>query len=130
MPTDFSYAATAGLKWASVLAHQCAAAVLLLHVIDINTRATLGPAHDLMHALWAEARNQMREAARRLEPQVETRVCLEEGLPWEIIVEKSKWCDLVVFGYRSKKPGHRMFSQRTTQRVLRNSNCPVILVPG
>ena len=129
VPTDFSAASAEAVRRAIALANQCHAALTILHVIDINARARSGSAAELMHRLWAESSIRMGQLAWSLGNQVEAQTVVEEGLPWEKIVEKSREVDLVILGKKRVKGRWRLFSGCTAQRVLETADSPVLLVP-
>jgi nucleotide-binding universal stress UspA family protein len=128
VPTDFSPAAEKAVERAVALANQCNASVTLLHVIDINARARSGAADDLMKGLWDEGSTRMGQLAWSLNGQVEAQTMLEEGLPWEKIVDKSEEFDLLVLGLNHPKRRFKLFSQHTGDRVLESAACPVMVV--
>jgi nucleotide-binding universal stress UspA family protein len=128
VPTDFSPASAKALECAVALANQCNATVSILHVIDINTEADLGSAEDLIQKLWENSSAQMAQLGWRLSSQVEAQTLLAEGLPWEVIVDKSREFDFLVLGQNRAATRRKVFSQHTAQRVIQNSSCPVIVV--
>jgi nucleotide-binding universal stress UspA family protein len=133
VPTDFSPSSAQAVKHAANLANQGAVSVTLLHIINVNppdSAAWAGPAQTLMERLWTEGFAQMDRLARFLAgKQLELRTIVEEGLPWEQIVERSLGFDLIVLG---KDPARRwkFFSQHTVQRVTKEAGCPVVVVSG
>jgi len=128
VPTDFSAASNKAVKCGAALASQCNAALTILHVVDINSQVATGTAGDLMTNLWAQGSAQIAQLAGSLSGQVEVQTMLGEGLPWEVIVEKSRDFDLLVLGKKGGKRGLKIFSQRTTQRVVENAACPVMVM--
>ena len=128
VPTDFSPASSKALECAVALANQCKAALSILHVVDINSQAKSGSAQDLMRRLWEEGAAQVAQLAWRLSSEVEAQTILAEGLPWEVIVEKSQDFDLLVLGQSRAATGGKLFSQHTAQRVIKSSSCPVMVV--
>lgn len=121
---DFSPASAKVLDSAVRMGNQFNARVTLLHVIDINQQAGSGSAEDLMRDLWAEGAEQI----GRLSSKVDAQTMLEEGLPWEVIVEKSHDFDLLVLGQNPGRRGWKLFSRQTTKRVIENSECSVMVV--
>lgn len=131
VPTDFSPCAAKAVEFAVALAGQCLASLTLLHVIDINTQyagAESLPAAEMMKRLWEKGASQMSNLASALSEQVETQTALEEGLPWEQIVERSRQADLVILGRDKPKPVWKLFSKHTAQRVIEHAECPVLVV--
>jgi nucleotide-binding universal stress UspA family protein len=127
--TDFSLASSKAVECAVALANQCNAFLTILHVIDVNTQAGSGTAEDLMKNLWAQGSAQMGQLAWSLSGRVEAQTILAEGLPWEVILEKSQDFGLLVLGQSGGRTARKLFSQHTLERVLGNSGCPVTVVP-
>jgi nucleotide-binding universal stress UspA family protein len=131
VPTDFSPCSERALKFAVSLAQQCRANLTILHVIDINTQSAHGellPPCDMMERLWAMGFEQMGKLAFSLNGQVDAQTAVEEGLPCEQIIEKSRQTDLLILGKRGPRRGWTFFSKHTAQRVIENAGCPVIVV--
>ena len=127
VPTDFSPASTVAVKRAVALANQCGATLTILHIIDINPQGA-GTADNLMKGLWSEASAEMGRLAWSLCGQVEAQTMLQEGLPWEEIVEKSKDFDLVIVGKSRANKRWKLFSKHTAECVAENAACPVMVV--
>jgi nucleotide-binding universal stress UspA family protein len=131
VPTDFSPRSTIAVNRAVVLANQCDAVLTILHVIDANAQPAgveSGTAEDLMKYLWSEGAARMGQLAWSLCGQVEAQTTLEEGLPWETIVEKSRGYDLLILGTARARSGWKLFSKQTARRVIENADCPVMVV--
>lgn len=129
--TDFSPSSVKAVEHAAALANQCDATLTILHVIDINAQAAPGKsgvAAELMKDLWAEGFAKMGQTAWSLCGRVEAQTAMQEGLPWEEIVNKSREVDLVVLGKSRARIGGKLFSEHTAQRVIENSACPVLVV--
>jgi len=94
VPTDFSPASAQAVKHAANLANQGAVSVTLLHIINVNppdSAAWAGSAQTLMEGLWTEGYAQMGRLVHFLAGKpLDLRTSIEEGLPWEQIVEKSR----------------------------------------
>jgi nucleotide-binding universal stress UspA family protein len=130
--TDFSQASTQAVELAVSLAQQWDAELTILHVIDINAQSAEGeslPAAQLMSRLWLKGFEGMGRLAFALSGRVHAKTVVEEGLPWEIIAERSREFDLVIIGRARKKTHWKLFSHQTVQRVLQNAACPVTVVP-
>ena len=130
VPTDFSPASEEALSRAVALAHQFHAALTLLHIIDVSKQSSLGTADEFMQTLWAEGSAQINRVAGGLSGETEAQTMLEEGLPWEVIVEKSTDFDLLVLGQRCSRSLGKFFCANTVRRVLKDSGCPVMVVPA
>jgi nucleotide-binding universal stress UspA family protein len=81
-----------------------------------------------MKYLWSEGAARMGQLAWSLCGQVEAQTTLEEGLPWETIVEKSRGYDLLILGTARARSGWKLFSKQTARRVIENADCPVMVV--
>lgn len=130
--TDFSSASVRAVEFAVTLAQQWDAELTLLHVIDISAQSAQGeslPAARLMSHLWNKGFEEMGRLAFALSGKVHAQSAMEEGLPCEIIVEKSADFDLVIIGRTHGKMQWNLFSHQTVQRVLQNASCPVIVAP-
>ena len=129
VPTDFSPCSARALEFAVSLATQCQAALTILHVIDINMQSAHGlPDADSMKRLWEAGFQELGKLAFALNGRVDAQTAVEEGLPCELIIEKSRGADLLVLGKPGPKPGWKLFSKHTAQRVIEHAACPVILV--
>ena len=131
VPTDFSTCSAKALKYAVSLAQQFRANLTVLHVIDINSQSAHGhsmPAADMMTQLWQSGFEQMRRVAFELHGHVDAQTAIEEGMPYEQIIERSHQADLVILGKPCHKPGWKLFSKQTAERVIENAACPVIVV--
>ena len=131
VPTDFSPESGKAFEQAAVLAEQFGANLSILHVIDINAPpdvAEAGGARGHMQRLWDEGAAQVGRLAASLRGRVQARTLLEEGLPWERIVELSSDFDLLVLGKSRSQHRWKLFSRQTAHRVLQESACPVMVV--
>jgi len=72
----------------------------------------------------------MGKLAFSLSGHVDAQTAIEEGLPWEQIIEKSLQSDVLILGKSRSRPGFHLFSKHTAQRVIENATCPVIVVPN
>ena len=131
VPTDFSASSLKAVDLALALTLQWGTALTVLHVIDVNSGCATGAAEDLMRKLWEKAFEQMGRLASSFPREIEVHTSLEEGLPCEQIVEKSREADLIILPKNNGKPGWNLFSKRTVEAVVEEASCPVMLVcPG
>ena len=129
VPTDFSPCSARAIEFAVSLATQCQADLTILHVIDINMQSAHGlPAAESMKQCWETGFQEMGKLAFALNGRVDAQTTVEEGLPCEQIIEKSREVDLLVVGKPGPKPGWKLFSKRTAERVIEHAACPVIVV--
>jgi nucleotide-binding universal stress UspA family protein len=127
--TDFSASSAGAIERAVGIANQCGADLTILHVVDINAQVEAEECGTFMRRIWDEGSSQMGQLAWSLSGQVEARTMIEQGLPWEAIVERSREFDLVILGKSSAKTRNRLFSKHTAQRVIEGAACPVMVVP-
>jgi nucleotide-binding universal stress UspA family protein len=128
VPTNFSNASNSAIQRAVELANQCDAVLTILHVIDINAPDQPGGAEALMRRLWNEGSSRMAQLACSLVGRVEAQTMLTEGLPAEVIIEKSSEFDVVVIAKSSGKRAWRLFSKHTARRVMEHAACPVMVL--
>jgi nucleotide-binding universal stress UspA family protein len=128
VPTNFSNASTQAIQRAVALANQCDATLTILHVIDINAPDQAGEAEDLMKRLWSEGSRKMAQLACSLAGKVKAQTMLAEGLPAEVIIEKSSEFDALVIAKSAGKRGLKLFSKHTARRVMENAACPVMVL--
>lgn len=128
VPTDYSEAFAGVIRRAVAIARQCRAALTVLHVVDINAASESGPAESLMKRLWDESSSQMAHLACSLAGQVDAQTMLVEGLPSDVIIEKSSEFDLMVIGKSRGTRRWNPFGKHTARRVIENAVCPVVVV--
>jgi nucleotide-binding universal stress UspA family protein len=110
------------------LAGEHNADLTFLHVVDVNARAELGSADLLMRHLWEKATAQMQQLVSSLDARFKTETAIEEGLPWDEIVERSRDYDLVVLSRGRPRRIWNPFSHHTVERVTERAACPVAVV--
>ena len=129
VPVDFSPASLNAVQQAIALATEFNAALTLLHVIDLNAPADLGPAAECMTRLWRYGSEQMMGLASSISRRIQIQTQIQEGLPWSVIVEQSSAFDLIVLGREpTKRRAWRPFACHTAQRVMDRAACPVLVV--
>jgi nucleotide-binding universal stress UspA family protein len=128
LPTDFSPGAEGALGLAVALTQGWAAALTILHVIDISQPSKVGTAADLMGNLWAEGSARMKQLAETLRGRAAARIVLKEGLPWEVIVEQSAKHDVLILGRNRIRAHWRPFTPQVGEQVIKNAACPVVQV--
>ncbi|GAQ95574.1 nucleotide-binding universal stress protein, UspA family [Thermodesulfovibrio aggregans] len=136
LPTDFSDESLYALSYAVDLAKMFNAKLYLLHVIyDIEKASNLHVPHPSITELYKDLEA---HAKRNLDgfgvdllegfKNVETAVL--RGIPYEEIIKFSKEnnIDLIIIGTLPRSGVERFFVGSTTQRVIRNAPCPVLVV--
>ena len=128
VPTDYSSGAGKAIQRGVAMARQFAAELALLHVIDITTPGGQGTAEQMMQRLWHDGSTRMAHLACSLAGQVEAQTLLAEGIPWEVIAEKSGEFDLIVLAHSGRKKVWRFCPKHTARRVIENARCPVMVI--
>ena len=133
VPVDFSDCSLDALEYASVVAQQAKASLMLLHVLE---PVSYGLDFTLGHS---RTREQVRETwTKRLEelasshqhPQVPVASQLRGGLPADSILDSAQTlpCDLIVMGTHGRRGISHAFSGSVAEAVLRKARCPVLTV--
>jgi nucleotide-binding universal stress UspA family protein len=141
VPIDGSKASMIGLKHAIALAREQQARLRLLHVIDEAMLATTmaDPAGavivpEILDSLKAEGRKVLSTACRAAESagaKAEAVQLASRGQPVsDVILREAKRAkaDLVVMGTHGRRGLNRLLLGSDAERVLRQSNVPVLLV--
>ena len=61
-------------------------------------------------------------------PAVDVRTSIEEGSPAEVLIQRSKGCDLLVVGSRGHGGFAGMLLGSVTQHLVAHAHCPVVVV--
>ncbi|MGC8893799.1 MAG: universal stress protein [candidate division WOR-3 bacterium] len=135
--TDLSENAKASLPYAEEIASRFDADLILVHVIlDIPLfyASFIGDSSAYLSAMErarAEASSEMENMARNLRNKgVAARIMLLEGSPYTEVVRfaETEGADLVVMSTRGISGLERLILGSTTEKVVRNSPCPVLTV--
>ena len=150
VPVDFSDATGPVTSRAVDLAEALGAHLILLHVLTptlemlaygsagVPAAATDGLDYVAMPDLQAAERHQMqlREKFDNLHAEIRTRhpnvdARLLDGVPGEQIIQEAKRdrCDMIVIGSHGHGAVYQLLVGSVTDRVLRHSPCPVLVVP-
>jgi nucleotide-binding universal stress UspA family protein len=133
-PTDFSTRSARALELACLLAQQCGARVIVLHVIDyvrpVYSGVSLPPPPPPMPA---EERNAISNQLNQIQapvPGVKLEHRLVEGDPAEaiLLVAQELNCDLIVMGTHGRTGLGRLLMGSVAENVLRAATCPVVTV--
>jgi nucleotide-binding universal stress UspA family protein len=134
-PVDFSPASRGALRYALAIAEQTDASVTLLLVHD----PTLAEAAELkMGGAWLAARGErelnrfVSDAGAHRPSSVEVRTVVDSGKPASRILEHAERdkADLIVMGSRGNSGVRKFFFGATTERVLREAACPILVIPA
>ncbi|MEN2986663.1 MAG: universal stress protein [Thermodesulfovibrionaceae bacterium] len=136
LPTDFSDESLYALSYAVDLAKLFNAKLYLFHVIyDIEKASNLHIPHPSITELYKDLEQ---HALRNLnsfgvdlrEDLKDVEAVVKRGIPYEEIIKfaKDKDIDLIIIGTLPRSGVERFFVGSTTQRVIRNAPCPVLVV--
>lgn len=132
---DFSERSLRALHYATALARQFRAALLLLHVVDPTP--ALNTAVGLVPALLADIRPLQQEAAKRISQWRNTvafpgrvQTSIRTGEPHREIVAAAleNNNDLIVLGTHGRNGLAHLLTGSTAELVVRNAACPVLVV--
>jgi nucleotide-binding universal stress UspA family protein len=128
-PTDGGEGASAALEHVLDIAAAHDATVHVLHVADTNIDSVTRVGGEVVDVLEREGEGIVREAAERAgERGVETVTEVLQGEPYSTIVDYagSRGIDLVVMPTRGRRGLERFLLGSTTERVVRESDVPVL----
>jgi nucleotide-binding universal stress UspA family protein len=136
LPTDFSDESLYALSYAADLARLFNAKLYILHVIyDIEKASNLHVPHpsitELYEDLKAHAKKNLESFGIDIREDLkDTETVVLRGIPYEEIIKfaQEKNIDLIIIGTLPKSGIERFFVGSTTQRVIRNAPCPVLVV--
>jgi universal stress protein A len=138
VPTDFSDASTAALKYAVALADAFQARLHLLHVVEdlVERRWATELAMVMSPGLDADARRQSDEALTGLLTREERQaysatVATELGTPFAAIVKYARRedIDLIVMGTHGRGRIAHLLIGSVAENVVRHAPCPVLTIP-
>ncbi len=136
LPTDFSDESLYAMSYAVDLAKMFNAKLVMMHVIyDIEKASNLHIPHPSITELYQDLEN---HAKRNLdsfgidlrEGLKEVETVVKRGIPYEEIIKfaNENNVDLIIIGTLPRSGVERFFVGSTTQRVIRNAPCPVLVV--
>jgi nucleotide-binding universal stress UspA family protein len=135
-PTDFSPGAEPALRWASSIAKAFGAALVLLHVLDLNIAAMAGlppsmgmmtMTEDLLKQMRSEANAEMERLSKSYP---DAKVLVREGSPRPAILEVAEElkADMIVMGTHGRTGLAHVFFGSVAEHVVRNAKVPVLTV--
>ncbi len=136
LSTDFSDESLYALSYAVDMAKMFNAKLYLMHVIyDIEKASNLHIPHpsitELYKDLEAHAKRNLESfGADMREGLTDVEAVVRKGIPYEEIIKfaAENNIDLIVIGTLQRSGVERFFVGSTTQRVIRNAPCPVLVV--
>lgn len=134
LATDGSEGVEPAVEEALELAKDLEATLHVLYVVDLeDAAALLAPEADLVvEILETDGKRALEDVRERAEAAgVKVRTHQERGSPAEIVLSTAaaKGADLVVLGTRGRRGLDRFLLGSVTDRVLRQSPTPVVVVP-
>ncbi|MBS3817228.1 MAG: universal stress protein [Candidatus Thermoplasmatota archaeon] len=117
-----------GLSMARLLG----ASVKVLFVVDTGSLSGIPPDEVITTVeghIEAEAENVLDDIEGKAENMgIELEKSIKKGAPSEIIVSESEDQDIIVMGHHTRSGLSRLLTGSTAQRVIRNAECPVMVV--
>lgn len=135
VPTDFSSHATNALNFALDMAPALDAQVLLVHIIDIpHLVETLYMENSGVEELYRESKKRAEEELKLLRETHNSKILITATFQGSITsvlqeLKENYQIELVVMGTRGASGLREAFVGSNTEKVIRNSNVPVISVP-
>ncbi|MFN8062284.1 MAG: universal stress protein [Vicinamibacterales bacterium] len=137
VPTDFSDASAAALKYGTALAQAFSSSLHVLHVVEEPIVPALVPETysvaipQMLEDLESRAREELGRLLTADEMrEFRARTAIERGSPFVTIVKYARdhAIDLVVMGTHGRGPIAHMLLGSVAERVVRKSPCPVLTV--
>jgi nucleotide-binding universal stress UspA family protein len=135
VPMDFSDLSKDALPWATFLAEQFKAEIVLLHVVEkfpIDYLLGLELTSHMIVPLMKQAEADLERAAADLAKSIGIKLsaAVREGKPHEEICEATKalGVDLIVLTTRGYTGLKHVWLGSTAERVVRHASCPVLVV--
>jgi nucleotide-binding universal stress UspA family protein len=142
LPTDGSEQSMRAGEHAIWNANLSGADIVVLSVIDtyyLNSIAQMDLRNKTDQFLTNDAEVAVEKFSKELEISqcdgqclnVNLKTIIKSGKPYEVIIQtiKDENIDLVVMGASGKQGVGRLFLGSTTERVVRQASCPVLVVP-
>ena len=135
-PTDFSVASDYAMSYAISMAKRYKAKFFLLHVVD-TTYDISGfyiphiSAEKLMQEMEEAAEKKLTNISSAISRRIKAReIVVKSGIPHKEILKfaKDKGVDMIIMGTHGKAGLDHLLFGSTTERVLRQANCPVLTI--
>ncbi|MFZ3072226.1 MAG: universal stress protein [Thermodesulfobacteriota bacterium] len=137
LPVDMTKASEDALSFAVMLSRKCSARLYVLHVVETKGEAA---GSYLPHISFDELDLEMKEAAEAMLGKFASRLLrgvknaelrLVEGVPYKEITKFAarSGIDMIVMGTFGGTRAARFVFGSTTEKVMRLSGCPVLIVP-
>ncbi len=136
LPIDFSQSSEDAAAYAVMMAKTHKATLHILHVVDVSEDAT---GFYVPHLAYEKYDDEMVTGAEKMLTKFCSKVCkgfknfeteTVTGNPYKVIlkVAKSSDADLLVMGAFGRGRLDKLFFGSTTERIMRKSMCPVLIV--
>jgi nucleotide-binding universal stress UspA family protein len=130
VPIDFSESSDAALDWATVLARDTGATLLLIHVETVPLTTGGG---EYIYAIPEPPTQELQERLAKVapkDPQVSVVRRLLAGDPADAIIRaaESENVDLIVMGTHGRRGITRLLMGSVAEAVVRRAPCPVLTV--
>jgi nucleotide-binding universal stress UspA family protein len=127
--TDFSPAGQSAVEVASRLARQCGATLIVLHVVQQQPAAALGPAYYGIADPDIKKIAQQLVQSQRAAPDLAVEHCIRADEPGEAIVAlaSERSVDLIVLGTRGQSLLTEILLGSVARHVLSHASCPVMV---
>jgi nucleotide-binding universal stress UspA family protein len=129
-PTDFSEHSRYAFQTACVLARECHARLIVLHVVEPPVTIVGGTAAAplLANELPLPGAERHLHRVRPSDPDLDVEHQLEVGYPAETILRVARElpADLIVMGTHGRRGLSRLLMGSVAERVLREAGCPIL----
>lgn len=133
LPVDFTEHSDRAAEYALMLAKRDDASLHVVHVVSVSDDIIpLVSSMEFEKKASKKAADELKKfATRKLEGYEKIALQVLSGVPYREILAyaKSSKCDLVVIGSYGKGGIDRFLVGSTTERILRKSTCPVLVIP-
>jgi universal stress protein A len=133
-PLDFSKSSDKALQYASALAVQFQATLILVHVVEFSFVGSEFGAVELSQIeadMRENGRKQMETLAQKLvDPRLQIKMIIASGRPSIEIIEtaRDEAIDLIVIATHGHSSLAHVILGSTVERVVRHASCPVLVV--
>jgi len=135
-PTDFSVASDYALAYAVSVAKQFKAKLFILHVVDMSYDIS---GFYIPHISAETLQQEMKDWAEKMLKKLTIRMprsikayesAIKIGIPHKEIIKfaKDKDIDMIIMGTHGKTGVDHFFFGSTTERVLKQADCPVLTI--
>lgn len=132
VPTDGSEENNVVIKKGFSMAKLLDVGMKIIFVVDTAPISQIPP-DDLITSLESYMEKEGKKVLDRIEEEakeegIEIEKMIKQGHPSDVIAEESKEDDLIVMGTHSRTGLSRLFMGSTADKVIRKSNCPVMVI--